>query len=175
VSDREEWLDRVAAELRRPVRFDPAIDARIMMVVRDAAARARAVRPPAARRFPLAIAASVAAFLGAATWALTLPREPSSAAQAAPPVESVQFVLVAPGASAVTLVGDFNDWDFSATPLQPAAPGGLWSVTIPLPAGRHHYAFVVNGREWRADPVAPAAPDDFGTQNSVVTVGGRSS
>jgi 1,4-alpha-glucan branching enzyme len=146
-----------------------------MMVVRDAAARARVVRPPAVRRFPLAIAASVAAFLAAATWALTLPREPSSAAQAAPPVESVQFVLVAPGASAVTLVGDFNDWDFSATPLQPAAPGGLWSVTIALPAGRHHYAFVVNGREWRADPVAPSAPDDFGTQNSVVTVGDRSS
>jgi 1,4-alpha-glucan branching enzyme len=84
----------------------------------------------------------------------------------------VQFVLVAPTARAVTLVGDFNDWDPAATPLSRTASGGAWSAAIELRAGRHRYAFVVDGVRWIADPTAPPAPDDdFGSPASVVTVG----
>jgi 1,4-alpha-glucan branching enzyme len=50
--------------------------------------------------------------------------------------------------------------------------GRLWTVTIPLAAGRHRYAFLVNGARWLADPSAPRAQDDFGAPSSVVTVGG---
>jgi len=82
-----------------------------------------------------------------------------------------QFVLIAPGAASVTVVGDFNDWSMSATPLERA--GGVWSVAVPLGPGRYRYAFVVNGAIWQPDPEAPAADDEFGRANSVVTVGGK--
>jgi len=84
----------------------------------------------------------------------------------------VQFVLFLPDARTVTVVGDFNDWDPAATPLTASRPGGMWVVSVPLTPGRHHYAFVVNGTRWIADPAAPPARDeDFGSPNSVVTVG----
>jgi 1,4-alpha-glucan branching enzyme len=86
-------------------------------------------------------------------------------------VTLVQFVLVAPDARRVALVGDFNDWDPAATPLR-ASAGGAWSAAVQLSPGRHRYAFVVDGVRWLADPAAPPAPDDdFGTPGSVVTVG----
>jgi 1,4-alpha-glucan branching enzyme len=86
-------------------------------------------------------------------------------------VQTVQFVFRAPSAHRVALVGDFNDWDSEATPLRPAA-GGLWTVTVPLTAGRYTYTFVVDGERWMADPAAPPAPpDDFGRPGSVVTIG----
>ena len=86
-------------------------------------------------------------------------------------IQVVQFVLVAPGARSVALVGDFNDWEVGATPLRAASSGRLWSVEVPLTPGRHRYAFVVDDETWLADPTAPRAPGaDFGTPSSVVTV-----
>lgn len=94
----------------------------------------------------------------------------------APAQQVVQFVLVAPGASTVSLVGDFNDWQVGATPLRPVSSGRVWSVDVPLTEGRHRYAFVVDEDEWVADPAAPRAPgNDFGTPSSVVTVAERRS
>ena len=85
-----------------------------------------------------------------------------------------QFVLVAPHANSVSLVGDFNDWDPKRSPMRTA--NGIWATVVQLAPGRYRYAFLVNGVEWRADPGAPAVPDDeFGTPSSVVTVGGRGS
>jgi len=88
------------------------------------------------------------------------------------PGQMVQFALAAPGASQVTLVGDFNGWDARATPLQEVGVVGVWAVEVPITQGRHEYAFVVDGREWRPDPTAPRAPaNEYGPPNSVVTVG----
>jgi Carbohydrate-binding module 48 (Isoamylase N-terminal domain) len=88
------------------------------------------------------------------------------------PGQIVRFALAAPGASRVTLVGDFNGWDSRATPLQPAGAAGVWVVEVPLTQGRYEYAFVVDGQEWRPDPAAPKAPaNEYGPPNSVVTVG----
>jgi hypothetical protein len=85
----------------------------------------------------------------------------------------VKFVYVGPQASKVSLVGDFNDWDLSKTPMVRSANGGLWTVTLPLKAGRHLYAFVVDGNTWASDPSAPIAPDDgFGHASSVRNVPG---
>lgn len=84
----------------------------------------------------------------------------------------VQFMLDArdvAGGTAVSLVGDFNDWDVNAVPL--TLDNGVWSTTLPLAPGRHVYAFVVNGKRWIADPRAPQAPDaDFGRPGSVILV-----
>jgi Carbohydrate-binding module 48 (Isoamylase N-terminal domain) len=89
-------------------------------------------------------------------------------------VQQVQFVLVAPTAKSVALVGDFNDW--SAVPLAPVQVGGAWTITVPLAPGRYTYNFVVDGSRVMPDPAAPEAPaDDFGTPASVVTVAGAQS
>jgi hypothetical protein len=87
--------------------------------------------------------------------------------------QDVQFVLVADSASDVSIVGDFNDWDVRATPLQRSNGGGVWSVIVPLSPGRHVYSFVIDGKQWTADAAAPRAPEnEFGTPNSIVLVGG---
>lgn len=87
-------------------------------------------------------------------------------------VHVVRFVFVAPAASAVTVAGDFNNWDGAATRLTRAGSGGVWTATVALPAGRHEYAFVVDGVRWVADPRAgTTVEDEFGGASSVVTVG----
>lgn len=84
----------------------------------------------------------------------------------------VHFALAAPGVSQVNLVGDFNGWDATATPLRPSRVNDIWVVDVPLTPGRYEYAFVLDGQEWRPDPAAPrAVANEFGTPNSVVTVG----
>ena len=83
---------------------------------------------------------------------------------------AVRFVLVAPYASRVTLVGDFNRWNPAAMPMRRATDGRTWTLEVPLPPGRHLYAFVVDG-DLAADPAAPrAGDDDFGAPSSVVVV-----
>jgi hypothetical protein len=85
---------------------------------------------------------------------------------------AVQFVLDAAAAKSVALVGDFNAWDGSATPLVRDSASGAWSVVAAVPPGRHVYAFLVDGKVWTLDPRAPKAKDsDYGTEQSVVIVG----
>ena len=84
----------------------------------------------------------------------------------------VQFVLVAPDAKSVAVVGDFNDWNPSATPLESAR--GMWSSEEVVTAGRHDYAFVIDGTRWIADPSAPRAPaDELGGGYSVLVAGAK--
>jgi len=84
----------------------------------------------------------------------------------------VQFVLVAPDAKSVAVVGDFNDWNPSATPLESAR--GMWTSEEVVTAGRHDYAFVIDGTRWIADPSAPRAPaDELGGGYSVLVAGAK--
>lgn len=84
----------------------------------------------------------------------------------------VQFVLdarSAGNATQVSVVGDFNNWDVSATPMTRDA--SVWTVSLPMSQGRHLYAFVMDGTRWLADPRAPSATDaDFGRPTSVIIV-----
>jgi len=162
----DDIVERVVRQLRQPVSIDPLLDARVMEEIASDAAPLAAPRPWfRLRRWPwLAAAAALGAVLIARPWS----GGSDSAANA------FQFVLVAPQASSVSLVGDFNDWDPARSPMQTAQ--GIWATTVPLAPGRYRYAFLVNGVEWRADPGAPRARDDeFGTPNSVITVGGTGS
>jgi hypothetical protein len=82
-----------------------------------------------------------------------------------------RFVFVNPTAREVAVVGEFNRWDKSATKLRQVSNDGVWAVELKLEPGRYKYAFLVDGKEWVADPTAPTAiGDDFGQPNSVVTV-----
>lgn len=189
--EHDELIERIAHELRIVPPLDQAFDARVMAEIAALPAHApggmaavvRWLRQPRTLRVSPLAALAVAAGLALLVWLgrpRSAPEEPQAleATAAAPGVllarhgESlVQFVLVAPGAKSVVLVGDFNDWDPAATPLQRTA-GGAWSTALRLHPGRHRYAFVVDGVRWMADPAAPPAPDDdFGSPGSVVTVG----
>ncbi len=164
----DDIVERVVRQLRQPVSIDPALDARVLKQIADGPARP--VAAPRSRfqwrRWPwLAAAAVLGAILVARPW--TAGHDPAASS-------AFQFVLVAPQASTVALVGDFNDWDPARSPMQTAQ--GVWATTVPLAPGRYRYAFLVNGVEWRADPGAPRARDDeFGTPSSVITVGGNGS
>ena len=174
----EEALRLVAAVDRAPVTLPPALDARVMAVVRQHA------RSPARRIWrwlaaprevelrlrvrPVAVWAG--ALAAAAALALLLSRPTAPAPNGSRNVAFVRFVLYAPGASRVAVAGTFNQWDQRAAPLVPAGTNGVWTTTLALPVGQHQYAFVVDGRRWIADPAAPAVDDGFGRRNSVVAV-----
>jgi 1,4-alpha-glucan branching enzyme len=85
-------------------------------------------------------------------------------------VFNVEFTLNAPSANAVSLVGDFNNWSSTASPMQ-KRPNGEWAVMLQMPLGRHEYKFVVDGRE-QSDPQNPEQVDDGkGGRKSVLTIG----
>jgi hypothetical protein len=185
-------LEHVVAVARRPVAMDPAARRRLLVAVRAEArpSRARArwawlteARP--LRLSPVAGAALAAGLVGVGVL-LGLDLRTPRVVEADPPApvtkgvaserDGVKFVLVAPQAARVSLVGDFNNWDPAATPMERTPTGGTWSVVIPLSAGRHEYAFVVDGKQWLPDPSAPLAPvDGLGVPNSVVLVRGSTS
>ena len=67
----------------------------------------------------------------------------------------VRFVMVAPAATRLALVGDFNGWDRRATPMLAVAEStGTWEATVALRGGAHRYAFVQDDSQWVADPGA---------------------
>ena len=175
--------ERIARHLRRAVRIDPALDERVMREITALPAPARATwvgqmwrwlrRPHQITLTPLgglAAAATLAAvvILGRMDSRPPAARETESRA--------FQFVLIAPRATRVSLVGDFNDWDATRTPMSRAGSKALWTAVVPLEPGRYHYAFFVDGSRWLADPSAPVARDeDYGAPSSVLTVGGGGS
>ncbi len=83
--------------------------------------------------------------------------------------DQVLFVMPAPGAHSVAVVGSFNDWE--PTPLTDKNNDGVWRVQLKLPPGRYEYAFVVDGRWWGQDPLADEYVRSFGEYNSVRYVG----
>ena len=78
-----------------------------------------------------------------------------------------RFLYADPSAKQVALVGDFNRWDPSATPLTRSA--GTWGRTLRLTAGRHEYAYIVDGKRWVTDRVARESHDAFDVASSVIT------
>ncbi len=72
------------------------------------------------------------------------------------------------GAKAVSLVGDFNEWNPEAHPMK-QRKDGAWSITLRLPKQRDwQYRFVVDG-DWVTDDETEAtAPNPFGGVNAVV-------
>ena len=84
-----------------------------------------------------------------------------------------RFDLTLPSAARkVALVGDFNGWDEHATPMVRRRHDGAWSAQVPLPPGRHVYAFVIDGKRWLVDPLAPQVPDEgYGPASAVVVDG----
>jgi len=82
----------------------------------------------------------------------------------------VRLVLLQPDARSVSVAGDFNGWNPGQTKLE-RSEGGMWTATIALKPGRYQYMFVIDGKQWVADPLAEeGAGDGFGSQNAVLDV-----
>lgn len=146
-------------------------------------ARLAAGAPPARRDHRwLAAAAAVLACAGG-WWALggsqpaDVPLADAPAPASATPVEptpaardeaiEVAFSLRAPTARAVTVAGDFNDWQ-AETLTMSRTEDGLWTAQTALPPGRYAYMYVVDGR-WMTPPDARRTQDDgFGARNGVL-------
>jgi len=173
----------VVPPLRAPETLEPGFEGRVMAIARaEAPARYPQAapwwrRPRTLRLSPvagLALAAGFAGLVAAGTLAAgrLIPNPPAPVQVAAPDtVHLVRFVLSAPEARSVQLVGDFNAWSRDATPLAVTAVEGVWTVTVPLAPGRHEYAFIVDGARWVADSTTRIRSDEFGTETSVVSVG----
>jgi 1,4-alpha-glucan branching enzyme len=83
--------------------------------------------------------------------------------------KEIQFSLGGVGAKKVSLVGEFNNWNPDADPMQ-RDENGTWTKVKLLPPGSIEYKFWVDG-EWMQDPEnLRACPNCFGTQNNVVKV-----
>jgi hypothetical protein len=168
-------LELIVQELKHPVHVDESFDRRVMVRVRRMyaerrprgiaawiGAAAHVVRRPA---WAAALAAGVAAVAAASM----LRSKPVATGG---PIE-VQFVLVAPTAQSVAVVGDFNNWGLNDTALVAENHNGVWSVSASVKAGVHRYAFLVNGKQYVADPTAPrSSGDDFGMPSSALVVEG---
>ena len=191
-------IARAAASLREPVAMSAGFDARVMSRVRAPLhtrpwlLRARTLRVSPIAGLAAAAAISAVTLLVPRITTLIVPPVVSTSAPvvateaareatrivathaaSAAGLQHVQFVLVAPDAREVALVGSFNDWDTAKTHLV-RGPGGVWKAMVPLTAGRYTYSFVVDGARWQADPSAPrSVDDDFDAPSSVLTVAPR--
>ena len=169
----DEVLQQVIAELRRPVQLDPALEQRVLEQIRaDGPAHGVGAAAPrwAAWLAGAAIAAGLLLTVGGPEGS-----DPArgSAAGVTDQTDArpVRLRLAAPASSRVAVVGDFNDWDPSATPLRPVGDGDTWVVELRLKPVRYHYTFLIDGRRWARDPSEPpAAESDFGAPVSVLTV-----
>src|SRR5690242_16835400 len=73
----------------------------------------------------------------------------------------------------VNIAGDFNGWSKDATALKQVKPN-VWSTTLDLEEGLHHYKFVIDGERWISDPNGDKSleeDDNYGGKNSGVVVG----
>lgn len=83
----------------------------------------------------------------------------------------VPILFEARNAKSVAIVGDFNGWDETKTPMTRFGADGPWTATVLAKPGRHTYAFLVDGTTLVADPRAPRAKDmDYGGDASVLMV-----
>jgi hypothetical protein len=84
--------------------------------------------------------------------------------------QSVHFEVHAPSAHRVSLVGDFDAWNPSALPMRRSTNGTAWGIDVHLPAGRHAFAYAVDGRLMIDSTAALAVDDNFGVPSSIVVV-----
>jgi hypothetical protein len=201
MQENDPFIESIAKPLRAPERVDATFEARAMSAVHAAARElpggrlevevgSRQVSWWTRRSVQLSPLASLALAAGFAGLVLagaqlvdSISRRPSPGsrepmAAVADTVHVVRFVFVDAAARQVALVGEFNQWQKGATLLNASAAPGVWTVDLPLPRGRHEYAFVVSddkGERWVADPTTLTHRDEFGTESSVITVGIRAS
>ena len=87
----------------------------------------------------------------------------------------VQFAVWAPNASAVSVIGDFNQWDQAAHPLALHGNSGIWERFVPGVTTGHRYKYRISslqtGRSFeKADPFAFSAETPPDTASVVISL-----
>src|SRR3989442_9670805 len=73
----------------------------------------------------------------------------------------VRFVVWAPHARRISVVGDFNGWDATSHPMQPVGGFGLWGAEVPQATAGQRYKYRLEKSDGvvadKADPYAFAS------------------
>lgn len=175
--------DELASGLRRLGAMDPGPDfaARVMDRIGAAAPlpgpkrrMARVIgwltEPRTIRVSPLGGLAAAACLLLALGLFFTI--NPGTGSGRTPAgLSPVTFVLAAPSAREVAVIGSFNGWKTAGWTMRNDPATGLWTLTTALPPGSHEYVFLVDGTTPVTDAAAALSVDDgFGSRNSVLLV-----
>ena len=85
-------------------------------------------------------------------------------------VQVTCYTAEAINAERIFLVGDFNNWDESATPMK-SLKDGRFKVTLELePNCEYEFRYLVNGKDWHNDWEAERyVPNPHGSDNCVIT------
>lgn len=87
-----------------------------------------------------------------------------------PALKTHRFVLYQPDAVHVEITGSFLGWE--AVPMKRSGSSGYWETELEVPAGEHRLCYILEGRRRIPDPTIPIREkDDFGGENSILTVG----
>jgi hypothetical protein len=87
------------------------------------------------------------------------------------PEESQQrFVIYRPNTENMAILGSFTEWN--PLPMEKIGSSGYWSITLKLKPGEYHYSYMMEDGLHIADPTVPTREnDDFGGENSIITIG----
>lgn len=158
-------LESRIAALRQPPRLRGVARTRLHALLHDAAVR----RARCIELTPLSAAAAAVLIVLATSIVWIAALRTTAGPDFDDMLMPVQFVLHAEDAHSVSVLGDFNDWNASATPME-RTRGGMWSAVVSLAPGPVTYSFLIDGTEWQADPAAPALRSDFGRPSSITLV-----
>ncbi len=87
-----------------------------------------------------------------------------------PDAREVAFIIEAPAAEDIYVVGDFNDWGVSDENRLVRRDNGYWEKLVKLRPGKYRYKFVVDG-EWTLDARnQKCEKNEFGTFDSITEV-----
>ena len=81
----------------------------------------------------------------------------------------VTFLLSAPGAKDVSLVGTFNNWDIDKHHMKLNGEG-VWTKTVIISPGTYEYKYYVSGEWWHDPANENVTHNEHGTLNSIITV-----
>ncbi len=81
----------------------------------------------------------------------------------------ITFLLHAPAAKKIEVIGNFNGWESDSTQLKGPDAAGNWRATIAIPDDVRtiRYLYLVDGKTVVLDPAYPAVNDDFGGKNNL--------
>ncbi|MEI6079672.1 MAG: isoamylase early set domain-containing protein [bacterium] len=82
---------------------------------------------------------------------------------------SVTFEFDQNTAGKVYLAGDFNNWNYSATPLK-KTPKGTYRVTLHLKPGNYQFRYFANHNWYNDNNADGLVNNNYGSQNSIVVV-----
>jgi hypothetical protein len=82
----------------------------------------------------------------------------------------VRFRFKSAQASAISVVGSWDDWNSPGITLNQTREPGLWEAEVEVPPGAHRYRILVDGRPVRPPDAPRYVKDDFDGEDAVIDV-----